>query len=83
MPEIATERTSGPDALPDASVVRPGLTAICSLFKIRRAFTAMSKNNEPRKTIYRRSDNGQLTTKRYAENHPKTTEKERVRVGKK
>jgi len=32
------------------------------------------------KTIYRRSDNGQLTTKQYAERHPKTTEKERVRV---
>ncbi|SKC19567.1 hypothetical protein [Dyadobacter psychrophilus] len=34
----------------------------------------------PKKTIYRRSDNGQLTTKEYAESHPKTTEKERVNV---
>ncbi|WP_138485334.1 multidrug transporter [Dyadobacter bucti] len=33
-----------------------------------------------KKTIYRRSDNGQLTTKDYAEKHPKTTEKERVNV---
>jgi tetratricopeptide (TPR) repeat protein len=32
------------------------------------------------KTIFRRSDNGRLTTKDYAEKHPKTTEKERVRV---
>ena len=33
------------------------------------------------KTIYRRSDNGQITTKKYAEKHPKTTEKERVNTG--
>ncbi|MBB6001431.1 hypothetical protein HNP25_000070 [Arcicella rosea] len=27
-------------------------------------------------TNYRRADNGQYTTKKYAENHPKTTVKE-------
>ena len=31
-----------------------------------------------KKTIYRRSDNGQITTKKYAEKHPNTAEKERV-----
>jgi hypothetical protein len=36
-----------------------------------------------KKTIYRRSDNGQITTKKYAEAHPKSTEKERVGTGKK
>jgi hypothetical protein len=41
-------------------------------------FTIMTK-----KTIYRRSDNGQLTTKDYAEKHPKTAEKERVNVANK
>jgi len=35
------------------------------------------------KTIFRRSDNGRLTTEEYAKKHPKTTEKERVRVPKK
>jgi hypothetical protein len=34
-----------------------------------------------RKTIYRRSDNGQITTEEHAKKHPKTTEKERVRTG--
>lgn len=38
---------------------------------------------EKRRTIFRRSDNGQLTTEEYAEKHPNTTEKERVRVPKK
>jgi len=33
-----------------------------------------------KKIIYRRSDNGQLTTEKYAVSHPKTTEKERVNV---
>ena len=33
-----------------------------------------------KRTIYRRSDTGQITTKEYAEKHPATTEKERVRV---
>ncbi len=33
-----------------------------------------------KKTIYRESDTGRLTTKEYAEKHPKTTEKERVNV---
>jgi hypothetical protein len=38
--------------------------------------------NRKTKTIYRRSDNGQLTTEEYAEKHPKTTEKERVKIPK-
>jgi hypothetical protein len=33
-----------------------------------------------RKTIYRRSDNGQITTKKYAEQHPRTTERQHVYV---
>lgn len=33
-----------------------------------------------KKTIYRDSDTGRLTTKEYATSHPKTTEKERVNV---
>ncbi|RYE14107.1 MAG: multidrug transporter [Rickettsiales bacterium] len=33
-----------------------------------------------KKVIYRDSDSGRLTTKKYAESHPKTTEKERVNV---
>lgn len=39
----------------------------------------MAKQPEPKKTIYRDSETGRLTTKEYAEKHPKTTEKERVR----
>lgn len=35
---------------------------------------------EKKKTIYRRSDKGTITTKKFAEGHPDTTEKERVRV---
>ena len=34
-----------------------------------------------KKTVYRRSDNGRFTTKKYAAKHPKTTEKERVSTG--
>jgi len=39
------------------------------------------KENEPKKTVYRSSEDGQFVTKRYAEKHPRTTEKERVDVG--
>ncbi|WP_125916519.1 multidrug transporter [Hymenobacter coccineus] len=39
----------------------------------------MPKAPEPKKTIYRNSDNGQIVKKEYAEKHPKTTEKERVK----
>ncbi len=35
---------------------------------------------KPNRTIYRRSDTGELTTKDYANKHPKTTEKEKVYV---
>ena len=41
----------------------------------------MSKEKQPKKTVYRDSEVGQFVTKKYAEDHPKTTEKERVRVG--
>lgn len=44
--------------------------------------TKKMADKAPKKTIYRRSDNGRITTKDYAERHPKTTEKERVRTGK-
>jgi hypothetical protein len=33
-----------------------------------------------KKTIYRRSDNGQITTQKYADKHPRTTEKQHVYV---
>lgn len=33
-----------------------------------------------KKTVYRKSTDGTFTTKRFAENHPSTTEKERVYV---
>lgn len=35
---------------------------------------------ETKKTVYRDSEDGQFTTKKYADKHPKTTEKESVRV---
>jgi hypothetical protein len=35
-----------------------------------------------KRTIYRRSDNGQITTKKYAHKHPKTTERQHVAVPK-
>ena len=41
----------------------------------------MSREKEPKKTVYRDSEDGQFVKKDYADNHPKTTEKERVRVG--
>jgi hypothetical protein len=40
----------------------------------------MAKNAEPKKTVYRDSEDGQFVTKKYSETHPKTTEKERVRI---
>ncbi len=33
-----------------------------------------------KKVIYRRSDNGQITTQRFAEQHPRTTERQHVPV---
>jgi len=41
----------------------------------------MSKSNETRKTVHRDSGTGQFVTKKYADQHPKTTERERVRTG--
>lgn len=35
---------------------------------------------EQKKTVYRDSVDGQFVKKAYADNHPRTTEKERVRV---
>lgn len=35
---------------------------------------------ETKKTVYRDSVDGQFTTEKYAESHPRTTERERVRV---
>jgi hypothetical protein len=44
----------------------------------------MSSKNQPRRTAYRDSDNGQFITKREADNRPKKeVEKERIRIGKK
>lgn len=40
----------------------------------------MSSKDEKKKTIYRDSEDGQFVKKEYAEKHPKTTEKERVRI---
>ncbi len=35
------------------------------------------------KTAYRSSESGQFVPKKYAENHPRTTEKERIKLPKK
>jgi hypothetical protein len=40
----------------------------------------MTKKPEPKKTVYRDSEDGQFVTKKYSDLHPKTTEKERVRI---
>ncbi len=37
-------------------------------------------DKEKKKTVYRDSEDGKFTTKKYSDKHPKTTEKERVRV---
>lgn len=37
-------------------------------------------SKQPRKTVYRDSGSGQFVTERFAERHPKTTERERVIV---
>jgi len=37
-------------------------------------------SKEEKKTVHRDSKDGQFVTKRYAEAHPDTTEKERVRI---
>lgn len=41
-----------------------------------------SKSSGSKRTIYRNSETGRITTKKYAEKHPRTTEKERVRIKK-
>jgi hypothetical protein len=40
----------------------------------------MSKLKGPTKIVHRDSTDGQFVTERYAENHPDTTEKERVHI---
>ena len=40
----------------------------------------MTKHKEEKKTVYRDSEDGQFVKQEYAEKHPKTTEKERVRI---
>jgi hypothetical protein len=35
----------------------------------------------PKKVVYRDSESGQFVPQRYAEQHPRTTERERVRTG--
>jgi len=57
------------------------------LYRFLRKITTdqiMSCKNQPRRTAYRDSGNGQFITKREAERRPqKEVEKERIRVGKK
>jgi hypothetical protein len=36
--------------------------------------------NDQKRTVHRSSESGQFVTKRYAENNPRTTERERVRT---
>ena len=43
----------------------------------------MGKSGGDKRTIYRDSETGRITTKEYAKDHPKTTEKEKVSTGKK
>ena len=38
------------------------------------------RRTEPKKTVYRDSVSGEFKPRSYAEKHPSTTEKERVRV---
>ena len=38
------------------------------------------RRTEQKKTVFRDSEDGQFTTRKYAEQHPRTTEKERVPV---
>jgi hypothetical protein len=40
----------------------------------------MANTPAPKKTVYRDSKDGQFVKKSYAEKHPDTTEKERVRI---
>ena len=42
----------------------------------------MSKEKEPRKTVYRDSKDGQFVKKQEAERKPSEYERERVRIGK-
>jgi hypothetical protein len=39
----------------------------------------MAKAAKPTRTIYRNSETGQITTKKFAEAHPRSTEKEKIK----
>ncbi len=43
----------------------------------------MAKAKPQRRTVHRSSKTGRFVPERYAKKHPSTTEKERVRTGKK
>ena len=43
----------------------------------------MAKAKPQRRTIHRSSETGKFVKEKYAKEHPRTTEKERVRTGKK
>ena len=40
----------------------------------------MSKVKGPTKTVHRDAGDGQFVTKKFADSHPKTTEKEKVHI---
>ena len=54
--------------------------AICSKARLAGDTKTMAKQAK-KKTVYRSSVKGTFVTKRFAETHPKTTEKEKVRTG--
>lgn len=60
--------------------VKPGFPAVNSR-KSENLPMSKRREDEPKKTVYRDSEDGQFVTKRYAEAHPRTTERERVDVG--
>ncbi len=43
-------------------------------------FLEITMTSSAKKTVHRSSESGQFVTKKYAENHPRTTERERVSV---
>lgn len=40
----------------------------------------IKNKTEPKREVYKRSDNGQFTTKKFAEKHPDTTYKTSIKV---
>jgi hypothetical protein len=51
-----------------------------SFLQPRRVGVGAWRTPMTKKTIYRSSETGRIVKKDYAENHPRTTEKERVNV---